>query len=96
VLATFSDANPYAALGDYSATIYWGDGTQSVGTIVLQSRTATDSSWAVIGSHTYKDLVSRDASYPILVVITDADGAILNTLNSTLDIGPFHHHVGKP
>jgi PKD repeat protein len=92
VLATFSDANPLAALSDYTAIIYWGDGTQSVGIITLQSRTATESDWAVIGNHNYKDSASFGATYTVLVAITDVDGSILNVLSTTLEVGPHHHH----
>jgi hypothetical protein len=95
VLATFSDANPFAALSDYTAIIYWGDGTHSVGIVTLQSRTATTSNWAVIGQHNYNDFASFGATYTVLVAITDVDGSILNVLSTTLEVGPHRRHVGS-
>src|SRR5207253_9019362 len=38
VVASFSDADPNGTSTDYSATIKWGDGHTSVGTIVANSR----------------------------------------------------------
>src|SRR5207253_2785290 len=56
VVATFSDpGNPspgnHEDAADYSATINWGDGSTSSGTITNNG----DGTWTVRGSHTYSD-----------------------------------------
>jgi hypothetical protein len=37
VVATFSDSDTVTAAGDFAATIDWGDGTTSAGTVTLRS-----------------------------------------------------------
>jgi hypothetical protein len=49
VVATFTDVNSQAAVGDFTATIDWGDGTTSAGTIVADPKGGFD----VTGTHTY-------------------------------------------
>ena len=53
-VATFTDANPNATASDFTATIDWGDGTSTSGTVVAQS----GGSFAVDGTHTYADEAS--------------------------------------
>lgn len=48
-VATFTDANPNARAGDFSATIDWGDSQTSVGTITA----AVTGGFTIQGSHTY-------------------------------------------
>lgn len=48
VVATFTDAGGALPTADYSATIDWGDGTTSTGTITLSGAT-----FSVAGSHAY-------------------------------------------
>ena len=48
-VATFTSSNPASAAIDYSASIAWGDGTTSAGSVVKLA----DGSFAVVGSHTY-------------------------------------------
>jgi uncharacterized repeat protein (TIGR01451 family) len=48
-VATFTHANGVEATSAFSATINWGDGTTSVGTITLSGTT-----YSVVGSHIYK------------------------------------------
>ena len=48
VVASFSDADPGGVVADYTATINWGDGTTTTGTVV-----PLGSAFAVTGSHTY-------------------------------------------
>jgi len=55
-LATFTDPGGVEALGDYSATINWGDGSSSAGTIVYNASTGV---FTVTGAHAYAD----DGSY---------------------------------
>jgi RHS repeat-associated protein len=64
-VATFSDSNPNAQASDFSATIDWGDGTSTVGTI---GGTAT---FSVGGNHSY----DRAGTYWVAVYIQDVGGS---------------------
>ena len=65
-VATFTDANPNAAVGDFTATINWGDGTTSTGTI-----TEKNGVFSVAGTHTYAE-EGKDA---VSVTIADVGGS---------------------
>jgi uncharacterized protein (TIGR03118 family) len=74
-LATFVDAGGADPLANYSATIDWGDGTTSYGTI-SSAIAATDASAAgglftVAGSHAY----GSTGDYTFTVTIRDVDGS---------------------
>jgi hypothetical protein len=71
-VATFTDANPNAPVSDFSATINWGDGTTTSGTVVAQN----GGGFAVDGTHTYAD----EGKYNIGVSINDDGG---NTASAT-------------
>jgi hypothetical protein len=62
-LATFRDQNPLATTDDFSATIVWGDGHTSQGTIGRND----DGTFSVFGSNTYID----DGSFTGKVTIAD-------------------------
>ena len=64
VVATASDADPASTGSEYEATIEWGDGTTTTGTV-----TGTGGSFEVGGSHTYAD----EGSYSVIVTLTDTD-----------------------
>ena len=64
--ATFTDANPFATISDYSARIDWGDGDHSTGTVF-----ASGGAWAVRGSHTY----DHTGYYTIKTKIKDVGGS---------------------
>jgi Big-like domain-containing protein len=67
-VATFTDPDPGATAGEYTASIDWGDGTgPSTGTV----SGPTGGPFTVSDSHTYAD----EGSYSITVTITDADNA---------------------
>ena len=66
-VATFTDGDPSAAPGDFTATIDWGDGTTSAGQI-LEDASGT---FYVSGSHTYAE---ESFFIPIGVTIADSDG----------------------
>lgn len=69
VVATFSDANPYSSASDFTATIAWGDGHSSAGTVSVRS----GGGFQVTGSHTY----TKKGNYTFTVTILDRDGARL-------------------
>ena len=75
-VATFTDANPLATTADFTATITWGDGTTSDGTITEKSGV-----FSVTGTHTY----AEEGSDPIGVTIKDAGGGAAGT-NSTATV----------
>jgi hypothetical protein len=64
-VATFADANPSATVADFSATIAWGDGQTSTGTIV-----ADGERFVVSGSHAY------DNWGPFAVAVTIQDTGV--------------------
>ena len=64
-VATFTHANGIEPASDYSATIDWGDGTTSTGTISLSGGVYT-----VSGSHMYTD----ENNYTVTVQIQDNSG----------------------
>ena len=66
-VATFTEAVPYTHASDYTATINWGDGTATTGTVSA----ASGGGFAVGGSHTY----ANGGAYATSVTITDVQGA---------------------
>jgi Dockerin type I domain len=91
-LATFTDPAGAEVLGDYSASINWGNGT-AAGTItgpvggvftVTGSRT-----YAAAGSFTVTVTISHDASTPTVVTdtanVSDAASVVTNVTSSTAD-----------
>jgi hypothetical protein len=67
-VATFTDPDPGAQAGDYTASIQWGDGSAaSAGTVSGPQ----GGPFSVTGSHSYGD----EGSYTITVTITDTDNA---------------------
>jgi hypothetical protein len=76
-LRSSADADPAGALADYSATINWGDGTTSPGTMV-----APGSSFSVTGSHTFA--ASALGPQTITVTICDAGGSCATAASQAL------------
>ncbi len=78
VVATFTDADPGGTVSDYAATIDWGDGTTSAGTIT--------GSFQVTGTHTYSTAGKRT----ITTTISDVGGATTSTTSkSTIKSTPM-------
>jgi streptogramin lyase len=77
-VATFTDRDPTAAPGNFTATIDWGDGTTSSGEVLEDA----SGKFYVSGSHTY---VEEGTTTPIVVTIADSDGDT-TTANSTADV----------
>lgn len=69
-VASFTDPDPSARAGEYAASVSWGDGRSTAGTVSGPA----GGPFTVTGSHTYGD----EGSYPVKVTITDTD----NTANS--------------
>jgi hypothetical protein len=67
VVATFTDGDLFDTIGDYAATITWGDGTSSPGTFAVNPA----GGYEVVGVRTYVNT----GSYPVTVTITDLAGA---------------------
>jgi len=67
-VARFHDADPAAALADYTATIDWGDGAQSPGTIAAG---AGADPFAVSGTHAY----GAAGPFTVTTTVHDAGGA---------------------
>ena len=65
-VATFLDANPFATPTGFSATVNWGDGTTSAGTV-----SAGTGAFIVSGAHAY----AGPGVYQTTVAIHDVDGA---------------------
>jgi PKD repeat protein len=70
-LATFVEHNPSATASQYTATINWGDGTTTTGTVSERFSGEFD----VYGSHTY----ATAGVYLVSVTITDSDGGAWTT-----------------
>jgi hypothetical protein len=67
VVATFNDSNSSAAARDFQATIYWGDGSTSSGTITA----AKGGGFEVRGTHTY----AEEGSHRVSVSVHDRGGS---------------------
>jgi len=84
-VASFTDADPAGSVSDYAATINWGDGTTTNGTI-----TANGSRFKVTGRHAY----AEKSSQLIKVTIRDKGGAVTNT-NSTAKVADARLHAKR-
>ena len=76
-VANFTDADPFGVVGDFTATIFWGDGATTSGTI-----SAVTGGFKVVGTHTYL----KKAVYAVKVTIKDAGGAtavVTTTINAS-------------
>ena len=84
-IATFTDADPYASASDFTATIDWGDGTTTAGSVVAHNGT-----FEVDGAHTYKD----EGKYSVGVSIKDVGGSTASA-KSTATIADADVLAGK-
>jgi hypothetical protein len=78
-VATFTDADPAGTPSDYTATIDWGDGITSAGTIV----DVPSGGFAVNGSHTY----ASAGTYATSITIKDVGGSTA-TATSSANVAP--------
>lgn len=75
VVATFVDGSPSAVAGEFTATILWGDGAKTQGTVA-----AASGKFTVSGSH----LFSKKIVNQVQVFIKDSGGSTA-TANSAID-----------
>jgi hypothetical protein len=79
VVATFIDADSAATAAAFTASIAWGDGAVTGGTVV----TNPSGGFLVTGSHTYSDEAS---TLPVTVIITDMAASSRVTANSLMNV----------
>jgi hypothetical protein len=78
-VATFSDSYTGAVASDFTATIDWGDGQKSTGTV-----SGSGGNFTVSGSHTYQ---SPPGQYPVTVTLSDdSPGTATATAGSTANV----------
>ncbi len=82
-VATFTDANPAGTVSDFSASINWGDGTTTPGTVTQPGGVGTP--FVVTGTHTY----ATAGNHVFTVTVTDVGGS---TANGKALAGIFHVH----
>ena len=93
VVATFTDASAGVLAGDFTATITWGDGTTSTGTVA-----AVGSGFVVTGTHTYTSTHDwfgfhdgfghGDRDYLLSVQITDTKTSDQASASSQATVAP--------
>jgi hypothetical protein len=95
VMARFTDADPNGIVGDYSATIAWGDGTISIGTIAANA----GGGFHVTGTHAYAAAGTQTAT----ITIQDAGGGSATAISTVNDDFPLtatsrrlHVRLGQP
>jgi len=79
-VATFTDADPNGSLGDYTASIDWGDGTSTAGTVAINP----NGGFEVDGTHAY----TQGGNYTVAVAISDTGGAAAS-VSSTANIADW-------
>jgi hypothetical protein len=87
-LATFLDTDPGGLARDYIATIAWGDGTITSGTIQPDP---SGSGFDVAGVHTYTAI----GDHTISIVVQSYDGAAVEISNSVA-VAPDLYSIGSP
>jgi hypothetical protein len=75
-VAAFSDLNVGAATTDFTATISWGDGATSPGTLV----DGAPGTFTVQGTHTY----SEEGTYQVHVLVQDLGGSSVTLVNQAV------------
>jgi hypothetical protein len=88
-VATLTDADPGGVSSDYSATISWGDGTDSTGTVSA----GASGFFMVSGSHTW----ATAGSDTVTVTISDGGGSTATTsFTATVSAPPGHLTLTQP
>jgi hypothetical protein len=78
VVATFVDPDPYDSPSEYTATINWGDGTNSTGAIVKTVNGPVTSTFTVGGNHAW----AEEGAFTVSVTVKAA-GALGSTVTAT-------------
>ena len=86
-VATFSDADISETASDFTASINWGDGTTTVGTVA-----GGNGSFTVVGGHTYAD----EGSDAVAVTITDTQNSTTITPSGTVTVGEGDLLIAQP
>src|SRR5262249_6851045 len=87
-VATFANTNPANPSTDFTATIDWGDGTTTTGTVTGGAGTFT-----VSGSHTYTSSGTKSLS---VTLADDAPGTAQATAHSTASVSGDVVITGTP
>jgi hypothetical protein len=86
VVATFTDGNPLAPVGDFSGTIAWGDSTPNTNftsaSVVKVASGPSGSVFKVYGSHVYGDA----GAYGVTTTINDSDLATTTVTALTVNV----------
>jgi len=95
LMATFTDADPNGVVTDYTATIAWGDTTNSPGTITANA----SGGFNVTGTHTY----AGAGSHAAVITIHDVGGSMTTATSNVKDDFPLtatgrrlHVRLGQP
>jgi len=80
-VASFTDANPFAQPGDFTASIDWGDGEVSAGTVEANA----SGGFNVVGTHTY----ASEDTFPVTVNILDKGGSTTTANSMALVLSAF-------
>ncbi|HEV2949418.1 MAG TPA: LamG-like jellyroll fold domain-containing protein, partial [Gemmataceae bacterium] len=75
-VGSFTDSNAFAKVGDFTASIDWGDGHTSNGTVVANNSGGFD----VVGSNTY----SEESSFQVKVSVRDVGGSTTNMTSTAV------------
>lgn len=85
IVASFIDADTLQPPGNFTATVDWGDGTTSAGTV-----TGSAGSFSVSGTHTYAD----EGSFPVQVTVIDIANSLNASSTGTATVGESDVLVG--
>jgi hypothetical protein len=83
LVATFTDSDPSAMIGDYTAAINWGDGTPSTFAVITQPSgfgTPFNVSQHASGGHIY----TEEGTYKVVVRIADLGGSVVIVSTSAI------------
>jgi hypothetical protein len=85
-LATFSDPPGAEPLNEYSATINWGDGSSSAGTITFDNASGT---FSVTGSHLYATRGTANGFFNISVTLSNGTALTRWSSAATITFPPL-------
>jgi hypothetical protein len=88
VVATFTDSRAGALVGDFTATINWGDATTTAGTVTANGGGV----FSVSGTHTYAD----EGSFSVPVQVTDNVSHLTANTTSTANVAEGDALTGHP